>query len=90
MTHGQGFGTRYLVLARGLARARGAWRAASVHSMLLGCIVAGFCGTLDASRGQHLSLDSHLAFAVSADAIRALDVVKKKSFAQNLVVSSRL
>ena len=25
------------------ARARGAWRAASVHSMLLGCIVAGFC-----------------------------------------------
>ena len=65
-------------------------RAASVHTMLLGCIVAGFCGTLDAPRGQHLSLDSHLAFAVSADAIRALDVVKKKSFAQNLVVSSRL
>ncbi len=53
-------------------------RAASVHTMLLGCIVAGFCGTLDASRGQHLSLDSHLAFAVSADAIRALDVVNKK------------
>ena len=65
-------------------------RAASVHTMLLGCIVAGFCGTLDAPRGQHLSLDSHLAFAVSADTIRALDVVKKKSFAQNLVVSSRL
>jgi hypothetical protein len=65
-------------------------RAASVHTMLLGCIVAGFCGTLDAPRGQHLSLHSHLAFAVSADTIRALDVVKKKSFAQNLVVSSRL
>jgi hypothetical protein len=46
--------------------------------MLLGCIVAGFCGTLHAPRGQHLSLDSHLAFAVSADTIRALDVVKKK------------
>ncbi len=60
-------------------------RAASVHTMLLGCIVA-----VDAPRGQHLSLDSHLAFAVSALTIRALDVVKKKSFAQNLVVSSRL
>ncbi len=65
-------------------------RAASVHTMLLGCIVAGVCGTLDASRGQHLSLDPHLAFAVPADTIGALDVVKKKSFAQNLVVSSRL
>ena len=57
--------------------------------MLLGCIVAGFCGTLDASRGQHLSLASTiyimmlalvyayslLAFAVSADTIRAIDVV---------------
>ncbi len=57
------------------------------------CLVAlsqVFCGPLDAPRGQHLSLDSHLAFAVSADTIRALDVVKQKSFAQNLVVSSRL
>ncbi len=58
--------------------------AVSVNTVLLRA------SRLDAPRGQHLSLDSHLAFAVSADTLRALDVVKQKSFTQHLIVSSRL